>query len=283
VIWDEMMSLPTGQLAARARVGVKVYEDRKALFEAFANEIAGEIKDNNDRGTPTRLILPVGPTAQYPQLVTLCNRARISWKNVWAFHMDEWLDWQGRPVPRDHPLSFAGYMRRTLYDQLEPELRIPEEHIFFPHPFRIDEISERIQAVGGVDTCYGGMGFHGHVAFNEPLRTYWGQLTLDDLRRSKTRVVFLRDDSIVVNSIVSADGNFAAVPPMAVTLGMADILAARRLRFYVFAGPRHKTIFRIALLAQPSAEFPVTLLQEHPDCIVAADAETAAPVYVGIR
>ncbi|MEZ5365356.1 MAG: hypothetical protein R2748_24275 [Bryobacterales bacterium] len=81
--------------------------------------------------------------------------------------MDEFLDWQGRPIPVDHPLSFEGFMKRELSFKLE-ELRIPEEQTHYPHPFRIDEISEQIQAVGGIDVCYGGVGCHGHVVFNEP-------------------------------------------------------------------------------------------------------------------
>lgn len=281
--FEELLSLPTEQLAEHARVGVKIYPTRDSLFEGFAREIAEEIKTRNKKGEPTRIILPVGPTAQYPILVQICNQERISWKNVWSFNMDEWLDWQGYPVPQEHPLSFERYMRRTVFDALDPDLRIPEDHIVFPHPFRIGELSEKIRRVGGIDTGYGGIGFHGHVAFNEPLYSQWQRPSVAELRQSKTRVVFLHPDSIVVNSLLSADGNFTAIPPMAVTVGMQDILASRRLRFYVFGGERHKTIFRIALMGEISPEFPVTLLQAHPDCVIAADKYTAQPVRIGIR
>lgn len=280
---QEILSLPTEKLADHARTGVRIYPTREAVFEAFAREIAHDIKTHNAQDEPTQIILPVGPTGQYPLLVEICNRERISWKNVYCFGMDEWLDWQGRPVPRNHPLSFEGFMRRTVFEVLDSDLRIPEDHIVFPHPFRIDELSEKIRSVGGIETCYGGIGFHGHVAFNEPLYSQWGRPSLEEFRRSKTRVVSLHPDTLVVNSIMSADGHFAAIPPMAVTVGMEDILAARRLRFYVFAGERHRTIFRIALMGDVSPEFPVTLLQEHPDCVICADAYTAQPVHIGIR
>jgi glucosamine-6-phosphate deaminase len=59
-------------------------------------------------------------------------------------------------------------MRREVFGQLDEDLRIPESQCFFPHPFRIDEISDKIQQLGGIDVCYGGIGYHGHVAFNEP-------------------------------------------------------------------------------------------------------------------
>ncbi|MEZ5395137.1 MAG: hypothetical protein R2724_20275 [Bryobacterales bacterium] len=103
---------------------------------------------------------------------------------------DEFLDWQGRPIPVDHPLSFEGFMKRS-YSKLD-ELRIPEEQTHYPHPFRIDEISEQIrEVVGGIDVCYGGVGYHGHVAFNEPPLRRWHEISIEELRQSLTRVVSL--------------------------------------------------------------------------------------------
>ena len=165
---EEILTVPVERLREVARVKVNIVPTQEDVFAGFAREIADEIKLRNACGEPTRIILPVGPIGQYPLLLEICNRERISWKNVWSFNMDEWLDWQGRPLPLDHPLSFEAYMRRTVFQALDEELRIPDDQIIFPHPFRIDEVTEKIRRVGGIDTCYGGIGFHGHVAFNEP-------------------------------------------------------------------------------------------------------------------
>ncbi|GAH73777.1 unnamed protein product, partial [marine sediment metagenome] len=35
------------------------------------------------------------------------------------------------------------------------------------------------------------------------------------------------------------------------------------------------TIFRIAIMGDVSVKFPVTFVQEHPDCIIYADKDTA--------
>ena len=174
-------------------------------------------------------------------------------------------------------------MRREVFERIDEELRIPAEQCFFPHPFRIDEISERIQAVGGIDVCYGGVGYHGHVAFNEPPLSRWRRISVEELRQSLTRVLELGDDSIVVQSIGSAGGNSAAIPPMAVTLGMRDILASRKIRLYCAAGERHRAIFRIALAGEVSAEFPVTLVQGHADAEITIDARGAEPIEIGLR
>ena len=100
---DRLMEMPVAELEAKARLKFRLLPDVPALLEHFARSIAEEIKAHNARGEPARLILPVGPTGQYPILAEITNRERISWKNVFIFQMDEFLDWQGRPIPVSHP------------------------------------------------------------------------------------------------------------------------------------------------------------------------------------
>jgi glucosamine-6-phosphate deaminase len=270
-------------LRQRARIPFRLVADRTKLLDDFARSIVDGIRERNEKGEPTRLILPVGPVAHYATAMEISNRERVSWRNVYTFNMDEFLDWQGRPIPVEHPLSFEGFMRREVFSRLNPELSIPEAHTFFPHPFRIDEISDKIASVGGIDCCYGGIGYHGHIAFNEPPLSRWHRITVDEMRRSLTRVVMLGDDSIVVQSIHSSGGNSAAIPPLAVTLGMRDILASRKIRLYCAAGERHRAIFRISVAGEVTTDFPSTLVQGHPDAEVITDAATAEPIEIGLR
>ncbi|MCP5115131.1 MAG: glucosamine-6-phosphate isomerase [bacterium] len=279
----ELMEWPVEELRRRGRVRLRILPDIPALLDDFARSIADEIIASNKRGEPARLILPVGPVAHYPTLVDISNRERISWRNVHIFNMDEFLDWQGRPLPLEHPLSFEGFMRREVIAKLDEDLRIPDNQCRFPHPFRIDEISERIEALGGIDCCYGGVGYHGHVAFNEPPISRWNRVSVEELRNSRTRVVALGDDSIVVQSIHCSGGNSAAIPPMAVTIGMKDILASRKIRLYCAAGPRHRAIFRITIAGEVSIDHPSTLVQGHPDAEIITDKATAQPITLALR
>ena len=283
ILDDELMRLDIEMLRRRARIPFRLLPDIPALLSHFAESIADEIRARNERREPTRLILPVGPVAHYRKLVDICNREGISWRDVYTFNMDEFLDWQGRPLPLAHPLSFEGFMRREVFAKLDESIRIPEDHCFFPHPFRIDEVSEKIRKVGGIDCCYGGVGYHGHVAFNEPPISRWRRTSVEELRNSLTRVIALGDDSIVVQSIHSSGGSSAAIPPMAVTLGMKDLLASRKIRLYCAAGERHRAVFRIAVAGEVSTEYPVTLVQGHPDAEVLTDKATAQPIEIGLR
>jgi glucosamine-6-phosphate deaminase len=275
---DDILRMQVPDLIARARLGVRLFPDIDAMLSYMADSMASELRANNSAGAPTRWVLPVGPVNQYFRLVEICNRDRITWKNADIFQMDDFLDWQGRPLNTDHPLSFEGFIRNQVLAKLDAELRPNPERVHLPHPAHPDEMAKQMQLAGGVDTCYGGIGYHGHVAFNEPPISRWFQVSADEMRNSTTRVVTLGDDSIVTQSIGSAGGASQLIPPMAVTIGMREILSARRIRLFMAGGERHRAIFRITLLAEPTPFYPSTLLQGHPDCIIHTDESTARPI-----
>jgi glucosamine-6-phosphate deaminase len=159
---------------------------------------------------------------------------------------------------------------------------LPDNQIHFPDPRHLDRIGQRIAEVGGIDTCYGGIGYHGHLAFNEPPISRWCKLAPAEFRASVTRIVALPPETVVMNSIRSTGGNPAALPPMAVTLGLADILAARRLRLYCQGGAWQRTVRRLALLGDEDVDYPVTLAQGHPDYVIITAHDTAQPPVPGI-
>jgi glucosamine-6-phosphate deaminase len=85
-----------------------------------------------------------------------------------------------------------------------------------------------------------------------------------------------------MNSIRATGGNPAAMLPMAVTLGMRDILAARRIRLYCQGGTWQQSVLRIALMGDADVDYPVTLLQDHPDYAIVTTQETAQPPIPGV-
>lgn len=285
MLLPDIYRLSVSELAMRSPIPLAILPDLEGLYLHFARSIADEIAANNRANRPTRLILPVGPVGHFPLLADLCNREQISWAQVHAYFMDEYCDWQGRLVPADHPLSFRGFAQRTLFDQLRPDLALPGHQLYFPNPTHIDAISAAIEAVGGIDTCYGGIGIHGHIAFNEPPISRWFTLTPAEFKASQTRLVQLAPETMVMNASRAASGNLAVLPPLAVTLGMADILAARRIRLYCQGGIWQRTVLRMALFGNPDAysedgedvNYPVTLLRAHPNLAIIADEITAQP------
>ncbi|MDW6023661.1 hypothetical protein SAZ10_18085 [Mesorhizobium sp. BAC0120] len=275
--WDEMMELAPEHLAEKSRLPLRIYDQAPDMFRDLAQEIADLIKRNNAEGRPTVLILPVGPKKHYPLLVELTNRERISWRNVTCFNMDEWMDWQCRLLPLDHPWSFKGYMMRNLFQRIDPELQPRPENLFFPNPENMTRYSEWIAERGGADLCYGGFGYSGHIANNEPPFSRWWHISLDDMRQSTTRILPLNDETLVAFAHRSAGGDTKTIPPMAVTIGMKDILSSRRLLLISDGAAWKQHTLRVLLMHEPTVAYPCTLAQEHPDCEVWVDRATAEP------
>ncbi len=281
----DFFHIPAAELAARSPVPLTLLPDSHALHHHFARAIADEIAANNAAGRTTRIILPVGPVGHYPLLVALCNEERISWQACHLFFMDEYCDWQGRWVADTHPLSFRGFARRELLERLDPALAPPPEHVHFPDPRALDAAGEAMAAVGGVDTCYGGLGVHGHVAFNEAQISRWYDVSVEEYRASRARLLPLAAETVVLNGTRAAFGYFPSLPPMAVTLGMAELYAARRVRLYCNGGDWQRAILRIACFGSPRPQaidgedvhYPVTLLRRHADFALVADTATAQP------
>ena len=266
---------PILDLARENNISIEVLPDLDSLYLHFARSIADEVKENNKKNRKTSFIFPVGPIGQYPVLVKISNEEKISWHSVHIFNMDEYCDWQGRAIDPRHPLSFRGFMQREFIEQLEPEIRILEGNVQFPDPLNLDQISTRIKDIGGIDTCYGGIGYHGHVAFNEPIISRWYQISADDFRNSKTRLLQLAPETVVMNSIRSTGGNPALLPPMAVSLGMGDIYNSKKIRLYCQGGAWQRTVLRIAITVHDDVRYPVTLLNRHLDLKIITTEDTA--------
>jgi glucosamine-6-phosphate deaminase len=272
---DEWIAIPVEELAARAKIPFVLVDRPEDVHDAFANDLWEEIIGARAEGREISMIVPLGPTGQFSVLADRVNESKQSLDHVTFFGMDEWLDWQGRPFSRQHPYSLLGRFHRLFLDHVEPQLRPPEENAIFPSPLDLDRSTQELARRGNLVGTYGGVGFQGHIAFNEAPGSRWTAVSLEELRASQTRLVPLSVDSIIAHAQRSAGGNVFAVPPMAVTLGMSDLLAAPRVRLYIDTGSWKRTILRILLFSEPDADFPVTLVHGHPDVRVAADRESA--------
>lgn len=243
-----------------AKLPVIVMEDNAAVFQSMAEEMTEEIKKNNARGKKTVFICPVGPVGQYPYFVEMVNKEKISLKNVWFINMDEYLDDDKKWVPETHPLSFRGFMNRTVYSQIEPELVMPEEQRVFPDPENVEYIPQLIEKLGGVDICFGGIGINGHVAFNEADAS----LSNEEFLAQKTRVLDITKETRTANAIGDFNGALEDMPKYCVTIGIYEIAHARKIRLGCFRN-WHRAVVRRTAYGEATSDFPVSLLTNHQD------------------
>lgn len=251
------------QLLSAPRLPLSVLADNEAVFYAIAAEMADEIRRKNALGERTVFICPVGPVGQYPYFVKMVNEQNISLKNVWFLNMDEYLTDEDEYIPREHKLSFHGFMDRTVYSKIRPELVMPPSQRVFPDPKDPQSIDRLIEELGGVDICFGGIGINGHLAFNEAQ----DELTAEQFCQLPTRVLTISRETRTANAIGDFNGALDDMPRRCVTIGMKQIFGARKVRLGIFRD-WHRSVARHAAYGEVSAHFPVTLLQNHPDVLL---------------
>jgi glucosamine-6-phosphate deaminase len=241
----------------------------------MAHELVDEIQLHNEKGETTRLIIPCGPSCWYKPFTTLVNREKVNLNNVIIFHMDECLDWQGYELPRKHPYSFRGFMEEHFYNPVSPDLAVPERNRYWPNAHNVESMKKRIWEAP-IDLTYGGWGQDGHIAYNQARRHPFSPVTIDDVRNSTIRVQENNLDTIIALAQRTFGMAYQFVPPMSVTLGVSECLSAKKVRLFSDTGAWKQTALRVALLGPLTPEYPITLLQEHPDAMLTATIETAS-------
>ena len=257
-------------LGKDAKIKLVKMGDSGEVFYEMAKEMVETIEAHNQEGTTTVFICPVGPVGQYPIFVRLVNDRRTSLKNVWFINMDEYLNDDETYIDESSPLSFHGFMNRVVYSQIDPELVMPKEQRVFPDPKDPGRIQRIIDELGGVDICFGGIGINGHVAFNEAQ----DELSAEEFAKLPTRVLAISRETRVANAIGDLSGAIDEMPKKCVTIGMKEILSAKKVRLGVFRD-WHRAVVRQAAYGEMSGHFPVTLMQAHPDAVIYVNANAA--------
>ncbi len=248
---------------------IRVEDDVDAFYTAFANDIVARIETTREEGRRCVLILPVGPVPQFTKAVAMINERRLTMDHVHTFNMDEYADEDGNTAPVTWEGSFKRTMFEVFFDRIDPALRPPESQIHFPSSDNIEGYGAAIAELGGADTCYGGIGWCGHIAFWESHlgREFGGDM--EAYRAAGPRIVELNPMTIMQNALHSFGGDWSAVPPKAATIGPAQILGAARRSFWLdgdLGGGVSWQRFIARLVAHgPVSEFvPGSLLQTAP-------------------
>ena len=256
------------------RVPFRLVRDSREMGELMARELVDVIEENNRRGRATRAIIPCGPTCWYKPWTERVNSRAVSLAGFFVFHMDECLDWQGRLLPRNHPYNFRTFMEKHFYGGILPELAVPEAQRLWLTPASAPNVAEAI-AQAPIDITVGGWGQDGHVAYNQARRNVYSQITLEDLADSTIRIQENNPDTILALAQRTFGTAYQFVPSMSITLGVRECLSAKKVRVYSDTGAWKQTALRVALFSEPTPEYPMTLLQRHPDAVITATEETA--------
>jgi glucosamine-6-phosphate deaminase len=246
---------------------VSVYPDRRALGAAAGADVAATIRSLLSTKPNVRMIFAAAPS-QNEMLETLVAADGIDWPRVTAFHMDEYIG-----LPEDAPQRFARYLRDRLFDRVKPG----RVHLINSSN-SIDDECRRYGALlreAPIDIVCLGIGENGHIAFNDP--------PVADFNDPLTIKPVALDDACRQQQV--NDGcfpSFASVPTHAVTLTIPTLLAGAHLYCSV-PGPTKRQAVSRTLSGPISTQCPSTILRQHPDCTLYADAATGQPISIGIE
>lgn len=206
--------------------------------------------------------LATGGTMQpvYAELVRRNRAGDLSFARAVSFNLDEYVS-----LSRDHPGSYHRAMKTALFAQTD--FRPHATHLprgDAPDPMAEAEAYEaRITAAGSIDLQLMGIGTNGHIGFNEP----GSALT------SQSRVVPLARETRAANRrYFDSD---ADVPTLAITMGIATILAARACLLLATGTAKAQAVAAMAM-GEIGPACPASALRLHGDATVLLDPAAAA-------
>ena len=244
---------------------IEKVKDYAAMSAAGAAAIFDAAMQRLSRGERFNLGLATGNTmiSLYDDLAGRFNRARADLSLLATWNLDEYsLDGKA-PVPHDHPLSYWRYMHEMLFSKFDPSLGFREENAHFPDPAAPEVYDPAIAAAGGLDLQLLGIGFNGHIAFNEPMRE--DEIAVEAFAALPTRVLPLSKETIEQNTAVTAGGDSSLVPRYAATMGMAPILAAKKCLLLACFAEQAAPLKAIIAKGRPTPFLPASYLWRHPD------------------
>ena len=200
------------------------------------------------------------PVGLYRRLVAAQRAGTIDLSAITAIGLDDYVG-----LPAGHPASCRHCIEAHLLDPLG----IPPQRRHLLGAMAGDDLAARcagheriIAALGGIDLQILGIGVNGHIGFNEPGAPFGG----------RTRAVALAATTRAVNLKDFAPGE--AVPAMALTMGIATILDARRI-VLLASGAGKADALAAALEGPVSPAVPASALRGHSDVTVLADEAAA--------
>jgi len=244
---------------------VQIFDSREVAEASVADEISRLVTEQ--ARTVLGLASGDSPTGVYRELLRRQREGALSLSGLRTFTLDEYLG-----PAADDPRSFRHFMRTRLLDPAG----IPLEHAYVPGGWdqrhaigaaelnqRCDEFERAILREGGIDLQLLGIGRNGHIGFNEP----------GSSSTSRTRVVELHDATR--QDAERGNAGISPVPTHAITMGVATILEARRIRVLAFGAAKRDVVAR-TMRRSPDPSWPASFLHQHRDARLIVDREAVA-------
>ena len=235
-------------------------KDYDAMSRRAANIISAEVIRRPD----CVLGLATGstPIGTYKQLAAWNQRGDFSFKEVHSVNLDEYKGLSG-----DHDQSYRYFMDTNLFNHIN----IDKANTFVASGMGDPEanaaaLEAKVREGGVADLQLLGIGNNGHIAFNE----------------ASDHLIAVAHTEKLTESTINANARFFEkkedVPTMAITMGMGDILAAKKVVLAATGLAKVPAIKGLIMDDVITTQNPSTMLKMHEDAVVVIDRELADAV-----
>ena len=226
--------------------------------------IANMIKELVNAKPDAKLGLATGgtPVPIYKKLIEMNKAGEVDFSRVHTVNLDEYCG-----IPGTHDQSYRYFMDTNLFDHIN----IDKKNTFVASGMgdfeaNARELEEKVREGGAADLQLLGIGNNGHIAFNE----------------ASDHLIAVAHTEKLTESTINANARFFEkkedVPTMAITMGMGDILAAKKVVLAATGLAKVQAIKGLIMDDVITTQNPSTMLKMHEDAVVVIDRELADAV-----
>ena len=226
--------------------------------------IANMIKELVNAKPDAKLGLATGgtPVSIYKKLIEMNKAGEVDFSRVHTVNLDEYCG-----IPGTHDQSYRYFMDTNLFDHIN----IDKKNTFVASGMgdfeaNARELEEKVREGGAADLQLLGIGNNGHIAFNE----------------ASDHLIAVAHTEKLTESTINANARFFEkkedVPTMAITMGMGDILAAKKVVLAATGLAKVPAIKGLIMDDVITTQNPSTMLKMHEDAVVVIDRELADAV-----
>ena len=192
------------------------------------------------------------PLGTYKKIIEKNKAGEVDFSKVKSVNLDEYVG-----LSSDHEQSYRYFMNNNLFKHINIDIN----NTYVPNGCATDIDAEcksydsLIESLGGIDLQLLGIGYDGHIGFNEP----------DTYFEKATHKVALDSSTIEANSRFFASRE--DVPVNAITMGMGGIMSAKKV-LLIANGKGKREIVEKAFFGPITPMLPASILQLHPDLTV---------------
>jgi glucosamine-6-phosphate deaminase len=239
----------------------KIFNSKKELGAKAAFKAAKNIKEAIKKNGQANIILATG-ASQFETLKSLVEYKDIDWSKVVVFHLDEYVG-----MPDTHPASFRKYLKERFIEKVKP---LKEVYLIEGDQQDLKKECDRLGqliSVHPIDVALVGIGENCHLAFNDPPA---------DFDTEEPYLVVDLDEACRLQQM--GEGWFDSmeeVPEQAISMSIKQIMKSKIIICSVPDERKAKAV-KDCLEGEVSNLHPASILQQHPNCTVYLDSESAS-------